>query len=172
MKQLSAIRKSVVVFLLLFLLCFGTVHTSYATDQDDSSDEKLAAYVNDPDYRIENGLAINNATNALESCRSDARSVIIPVGVESISSVAFIECDQLQSVFVPEGVKRIEGAAFIGCSALKSITLPTTLKEIEPSAFVDCNFDTLIIPRNTRLEPNLGQSEWYGSVISSSGVFL
>ena len=27
---------------------------------------------------------------------------------------------------------------------------------------MDCNFNTLIIPRNTRLEPNLGQSEWYG----------
>lgn len=162
MRQLFRKRKEWLVLIICFMLCFGTVHTSYATDQDDSSDEKLAAYVNDPDYRIENGLAINNATNALESCRSDVRSVIIPVGVESISSVAFIECDQLQSVFVPEGVKRIEGAAFIGCSALKSITLPTTLKEIEPSAFVDCNFDTLIIPRNTRLEPNLGQSEWYG----------
>lgn len=161
MKQ-QFFRKEWLVLIICFMLCFGTVHTSYATDQDDSSDEKLAAYVNDPDYRIENGLAINNATNALESCRSDARSVIVPAGVESISSVAFIECDQLQSVFVPEGVKRIEGAAFIGCSALKSITLPTTLKEIEPSAFVDCNFDTLIIPRNTRLEPNLGQSEWYG----------
>ena len=162
MKQLSAIRKSVVVFLLIFLLCFGTVHTSYATDQDDSSDEKLAAYVNDPDYRIENGLAINNATNALESCRSDARSVIIPVGVESISSVAFIECDQLQSVFVPEGVKEIEPAAFQGCKNLTLITLPTTLKAVYYYAFDGCNLDTLIIPHNTRLMPNLGQSEWYG----------
>ena len=162
MKQLFRKRKAWLVLIICFMLCFGTVRTSYATDQDDSSDEKLAAYVNNPDYRIENGLAINNATNALESCRSDARSVIIPAGVEAISSVAFIECNQLQSVIVPEGVKRIEGAAFIGCSALKSITLPTTLKEIGPSAFVDCNFDTLIIPRNTRLEPNLGQSEWYG----------
>ena len=96
MRQLFRKRKEWLVLIICFMLCFGTVHTSYATDQDDSSDEKLAAYVNDPDYRIENGLAINNATNALESCRSDARSVIIPVGVESISSVAFIECDQLQ----------------------------------------------------------------------------
>ena len=126
MKQLSAIRKIGIVFLLIFVLCFGTVHTSYATDQDDSSDEKLAAYVDNPDYRIENGLAIKNSTNALESCRIDARSVIIPAGVKAISSVAFIECDQLQSVIVPEGVKIIEGGAFIKCSALTSIALPTT----------------------------------------------
>jgi hypothetical protein len=40
--------------------------------------------------------------------------------------------------------------------------LPTTLEEIHPYAFFGCNLDTLIIPRNTRLVPNLGQSEWYG----------
>lgn len=162
MKQLFRRRKAWLVLTICFVLCFGTVHTSYETDQDDSSDEKLAAYVDNPDYRIENGLVINNATNALESCRSDAQSVIIPAGVESISSVAFIECDQLQSVFVPEGVKEIEPAAFQGCKNLTLITLPTTLKAVYYYAFDGSNLDTLIIPRNTRLMPNLGQSEWYG----------
>ena len=156
--------KSQVWFILTIcgMLCFATVHTSYATDQDDLNDEKLAAYVNDPEYRIENGLAIKNATNAVESCSTNARSVIIPAGVKAISSVAFIDCNQLQSVIVPEGVNQIEPGAFINCESLNSIDLPTTLEKIGHMVFYKCNFDTLIIPRNTFLDPNLGQSEWYG----------
>jgi len=158
------LRKSQVWLILIIcvLFCFGTINKSNATDQKDMDDEKLVMYVDDPNYRIENGLAIKNATNTVESCSTSARSVIIPAGVIAISSVAFIDCDQLKSVTVSEGVKKIDGGAFINCEALTSIDLPTTLEKIGHMAFYKCNIDTLIIPRNTRLVPNLGQSEWYG----------
>ena len=145
-----------------FLIGIVPAQMAYADEYDYSSDENLAVYVDMPDFRFENGLAINMKTNAVENGRVDLREAIIPKGIEEIASVAFTECKLLESVIVPEGVRKIGGGAFSGCQNLTSITLPTTLKEIEPGAFEQCNLDTLIIPRNTRLQPNLGQSEWYG----------
>ena len=160
-----SVRKKflLLVLFICMVFCAGVPNTSHAEeDSDYSSDEELAVYIDDPNYRIEDGMAIEIVTNTLVSCRADARAVIIPTGVEAISSTAFIECDQLESVIVSEGVKRIEPSAFERCKNLTSIVLPTTLKEVCYYAFSGCNFDTLIIPRNTRLQPNLGQSEWYG----------
>lgn len=145
-----------------FLLCLTTPNTSFSEEQDDTDDDNLSFYVDNPDYRIEDGLAIEIATNTLKMARSDVVSVIIPKDVQTIGFSAFEECSLLKSVVVPEGVIRIENGAFEGACHPTSITLPTTLEEIEPYAFGTCDLDTLIIPRNTRLVPNLGQSEWYG----------
>lgn len=144
------------------LLCFCTTHASYADEATDENDANLSIYIGNPDYRIENGLAINKKMNAVENGREDLRTAIIPKGITEIASVAFTDCALLESVVVPEGVTKIGGGAFEGCEHLTSITLPTTLEEIEFYAFFKCNLDTLIIPRNTRLVPSLGQSEWYG----------
>ena len=145
-----------------FLLCLAAPDLSYAEEQDDSDYDNLSFYVDNPDYRIEDGLAIEIATNTLKMARSDVRSVTIPKGVQTIGFNAFVECSLLESVVIPEGVRVIESGAFYDCELLTSITLPTTLEEIEHYALSDCDLDTLIIPRNTRLEPILGQSEWYG----------
>jgi len=157
-------RMKAILFLFIgMMLCFGFLDTSHAEDSTDySSDENLAIYADNPDFRFENGLAINIETNAVENGRVDLREAIIPKGVKAIASVAFTECKLLESVVVPEGVSIIEGGAFMGCENLTSITLPMTLNVIYHYAFAGCNIDTLIIPRNTRLQPNLGQSEWYG----------
>jgi len=162
MKPLFNKKKFWIVLVVVLLLCIGLMQTAFATEQDDAEDENLSFYVGKPEYRIEDGLAIENATNTLVSCRSDAQAVIIPAGVEVISSTAFRDCNQLQSVIVSEGVKKIDPGAFINCGAIGSINLPTTLDTIGHMTFYKCNLDTLIIPRNTRLQPNLGQSEWYG----------
>ncbi len=162
MKNPFSIRQAWRIILICILLFTGLAKTAYADEYDYASDENLAIYVDNPDFRFENGLAINMTTNAVENGRVDLREAIIPKGVEEIASVAFTECELLESVVVPEGVRFIGGGAFMGCVNLTSITLPTTLEVIINYAFVDCNFDTLIIPRNTHLEPGLGQSEWYG----------
>jgi hypothetical protein len=150
------------LFFIGILLCFSTACSPYAEAAADAKDANLSFYVGNPKYRIENGLAINIETNAVENGRADLKTAIIPKGVEEIASVACSECELLESVFVPEGVRKIGGGAFEGCERLTSITLPTTLEEMESYAFFKCNLDTLIIPRNTRLVPSLGQSEWYG----------
>ena len=162
MKNPFSKRQAWCIILICVLLFIGSAKTAYADVYDYASDENLAVYVNNPDFRFENGLAINIKTNAVENGRVDLRDAIIPKGVEEIASVAFTECELLESVIVPEGVRKIGGGAFMGCVNLTSITLPTTLEVIINYAFLDCNFDTLIIPRNTHLEPGLGQSEWYG----------
>jgi len=155
-------KKFYFLFFIGILFCFSTACSPYAEAAADAKDANLSFYVGNPKYRIENGLAINIETNAVENGRVDLKTAIIPKGVEEIASVAFSECELLESVVVPEGVLKIGGGAFEGCERLASITLPTTLEEIESYAFFKCDLDTLIIPRNTRLVPSLGQSEWYG----------
>ncbi len=150
-----------------FLLCLTAPNLSYAEEQDDSDYDNLSFYVDNQDYRIEDGLAIEIATNTLTMARYDVVSVIIPKDVQTIGFSAFEECSLLKSVVIPEGVKTIEFGAFDGSCQLTSITLPTTLEEIEPYAFGICDLDSLIIPRNTRLVPFLGRSEWYGVLDAS-----
>ena len=162
MKQLFKKRKAWFVLIICFMLCFGTMNTSSAEEESQSGEDELSIYENNPNYKIVDGLAIEIATNTLEMCCSNARTVIVPGDVKTIGCCAFMENNMLQSVIVSEGVQDIEPCAFERRENLTSITLPTTLKVINNYAFVGCNFDTLIIPRNTRLEPSLGQSEWYG----------
>lgn len=150
------------ILAICFLLFIITTQSDEIDERGYINDENLSVYFGNPDYRIEDGFAIINATNTLENCRSDVQTAKIPEGVEAIASVAFTDCRQLKSVIVPEGVRVIEGSAFAGCEALTSITLPTTLEEIHAYVFFDCDFETLIIPRNTRLIPGFNESEWYG----------
>ena len=153
------------VILLLFIgaiLFSGFLNTSRAEEESQSGEDNLLFYKDNPDFKVVDGLAIEIATNTLVMCRSDARSVIVPGNVKAIGFSAFMESNMVHSVFVSEGVTEIDPCAFQGHENLTSITLPTTLKAAYYYAFAGCNLDTLIIPRNTRLVPNLGQSEWYG----------
>lgn len=162
MRQLFRKKLAWFILAICFLLFILTTQSDEIDERDYINDENLSVYLGNPDYRIEDGFAIINATNTLENCRSDVQTAKIPEGVEAIASVAFTDCRQLKSVIVPEGVRVIEGSAFAGCETLTSITLPTTLEEIYAYVFFDCDFETLIIPRNTRLIPGFNESEWYG----------
>lgn len=162
MKQSFSKGRALFVLLICVLLCFGTMSASLAEEENQSDDENLSSYKDNPDYKVVDGLAIEIATNTLVMCRSDARSLIVPSNVKTIGFSAFMESNMLQSVIVSEGVTEIDPCAFQGHEKLTSITLPTTLKAAYYYAFAGCNLDTLIIPRNTFLDPNLGQSEWYG----------
>ena len=159
-----SVRKKflLLVLFICMVFCAGMPNTSRAEEESQSNYDDFSFYIDNPNYKIVDGLAIEIATNTLVMCRADARSVTIPKGVKTIGFSAFMPCSMLRSVVISEGVEVIENGAFYDCEQLTSIALPTTLKEIEPYAFSDCNFDTLIIPRNTRLQPDLGQSEWYG----------
>jgi len=162
MKQPFSKRYVWFVLLVSILLCFGTMSASLAEEESQSGEDNLSFYKDNPDFKVVDGLAIEIATNTLVMCRSDARSVIVPSNVKAIGFSAFMESSMLHSVIVSEGVTEIDPCAFQGHENLTSITLPTTLKAAYYYAFAGCNLDTLIIPRNTRLVPNLGQSEWYG----------
>jgi hypothetical protein len=162
MKHLITKKYALFVLLICVIFCFASVNISCAEEQSPSGKDNLSFYKDNPDFKVVDGLAIEIATNTLVMCHSDARSVIVPSNVKTIGFSAFMESSMLQSVMVSEGVKVIGVGAFQGHENLTSITLPTTLKEVYYYAFDGCNLNTLIIPRNTRLVPNLGQSEWYG----------
>ena len=158
------VRKKFLLFVLFICMVFCAVmpNTSRAEEESQSNYDDFSFYTDNPNYKIVDGLAIEIATNTLVMCRADARSVTIPKGVKTIGFSAFMPCSMLRSVVISEGVEVIENGAFYDCEQLTSIALPTSLEKIEPYVFSGCNFDTLIIPRNTRLVPSLCQSEWYG----------
>ena len=64
--------------------------------------------------------------------------VVIPEGVNIISSDAFMDNTSVKSVVMPNTVICIDLRAFYGCSSLEKIVLSDNLKYIEPQAFADC----------------------------------
>lgn len=64
--------------------------------------------------------------------------VVIPEGVNVISSDAFKDNTSVKSVVMPNTVTCIDPRAFYGCSSLERITLSDNLKYIDYKAFADC----------------------------------
>lgn len=63
------------------------------------------------------------------------RDVIIPQGVTSIDSCAFLGCDSLKSVFMPNSVVTIGNSAFSSCRSLSNISFPNGACSIHNGAF-------------------------------------
>ena len=69
--------------------------------------------------------------------------VIIPEGVETISSYAFANLTALQEVVFPSSLKYIEYGAFWGCTSLKKITFSgeNNITTINQQAFQNCDLE-------------------------------
>ncbi len=65
--------------------------------------------------------------------------VVIPEGVTSIGSCAFLMCENLTSVTLPSTLTSIGSSAFYGCSSLASINIPDGVTTIGNSAFSGCS---------------------------------
>ena len=63
----------------------------------------------------------------------------IPDSVETISTNAFHNCQDLESITLPASLKTIESSAFSSCRKLSEIRLPTSLKAIQSYVFDDCS---------------------------------
>lgn len=63
----------------------------------------------------------------------------IPDSVETISTNAFHNCQDLESITLPASLKTIESGAFSYCRNLSEIELPTSLTTIEISVFDGCS---------------------------------
>ena len=75
--------------------------------------------------------------------------VIIPEGVETISSYAFANLTALQEVVFPSSLKFIEYGAFWGCTSLKKITFSgeNNITTVNQQAFQNCDLEgTLELP--------------------------
>ncbi|MBQ8298841.1 MAG: leucine-rich repeat domain-containing protein [Clostridia bacterium] len=69
-------------------------------------------------------------------CNKGMNLFTIPTEVEKISSVAFLECENLEGVIIPDTVKIIGESAFEGCVNLKDVVIPDGVETIEKGAFI------------------------------------
>jgi hypothetical protein len=64
---------------------------------------------------------------------------IVPAGVTSIGSLAFLGCTGLTNIAMPASVTEILEAAFEGCTGLTRIAIPDSVTNIEGAAFYACS---------------------------------
>lgn len=102
-------------------------------------------FVNDEevhDLIIPEGVITIN-TKAFMGCVS-LNSVTCPNGLSSIGNSSFQGCINLKSITIPKSVTSIGNFAFNGCTGLASIDLPESLTEISEMVFENCTSLTSI----------------------------
>ena len=88
---------------------------------------------------------IETATNTL---LYGCINTVIPDGITTIGSKAFVNCWELDSISIPESVESIGEYAFSGCTGLVSIELPESVTSIGKGAFSsDTGLVSINIPR-------------------------
>lgn len=73
-------------------------------------------------------------------------NIVIPNGVKSISSEAFMNCENITAVRIPDSVISIEDFAFDGCNNLIRVDIPNTTTNIGDCAFGLCENLTIHAP--------------------------
>ena len=87
-------------------------------------------------------------------------SIIIPDGVTTIESGAFMDCTNLRSITLPDSVTTIGDDVFKGCTRLREFTLPCNVTTIGSGAFECCTALTKItIPDGIEV---IGNRAFYG----------
>ncbi len=79
-------------------------------------------------------------------------NVLIPDGVKSIGSEAFMNCVSITAVHIPDSVTSIEEFAFDGCSNLIRVDIPSTTTNIGVCAFGLCSNLTIHAPAGSYAE--------------------
>ena len=64
--------------------------------------------------------------------------VVIPEGVTSIGSYAFLNCASIETISLPYGLESIGTSTFQGCSSLQEIYIPNTVTSVGDFAFHYC----------------------------------
>lgn len=77
---------------------------------------------------------------------TNVEEVILPKGIESIESKAFVDCTKLKKINFPEGLEAVKNRAFMNCSSLTKVALPETLTEIGDFAFYSAGIEQLTLP--------------------------
>lgn len=67
------------------------------------------------------------------------KEIQIPNSVETISTNAFHNCQDLESITLPASLETIESSAFSSCRNLSKIKLPASLKAIQAYVFDGCS---------------------------------
>lgn len=95
----------------------------------------------------------NEHSSPLSSAKSfysggrEIEDLVIPNGVESVSSFVFYQCRSISSLHIPGSVKTIGSSSFEDCTGLKSISLQEGLERIGGSSFEGCfNVSEIVLP--------------------------
>lgn len=90
---------------------------------------------------------VRAAINPADLLKYSPDSVEFQGDITTISSGAFLFCEELTEITIPATVKRIGENAFSYCSNLNKVVLNEGLEVIEPGAFMYCsNLEEIVIP--------------------------
>lgn len=125
-----------------------------------SSLESITVHEDNPEYYMDGNCLIGRSSKTLICGLGDARipqdgsiqiiapyafsyndaltGPVIPEGVTSIGSGAFMCCSGITELVLPEGITTIEDNAFYGCHGLTRLVLPQSVKTIGDTCFDDC----------------------------------
>ena len=95
-------------------------------------------------FKIENNILKEYIGNDGET------NIVVPKGVVSIASLAFMQNDSLGVVTLPEGLKVIGDSAFSDCYGMPEVILPSTLERIESHAFYETDIERITLPRGLK----------------------
>lgn len=80
-----------------------------------------------------------SAFSGTEPAHPIFKEIQIPDSVETISTNAFHNCQDLESITLPASLETIESSAFSSCRNLSEIRLPASLKAIQSYVFDGCS---------------------------------
>lgn len=115
----------------------------------------------EPQFKIENDTLVRCELNGCTTVTIPAEvktigrmcfavtaveEVILPEGMESIESQAFVDCNKLRKINFPKGLKFIKDRSFMNCSSLTEVTLPENLTELGDFAFYSAGIEQLTLP--------------------------
>ena len=85
--------------------------------------------------------AMKEYTSAAEapwySYRDSIAHLVVKSGVTSLSSYAFVSCQNLEDVTLPDTLQTIGTMTFYGCDKLDNVTIPASVRTIGSYAFAD-----------------------------------
>ena len=88
-----------------------------------------------------------SSAKAFYSGGREIKDLVIPNGVESISSFVFYQCRSITSLSIPGSVKNIGSSSFEDCTGLTSVNFSEGLERIGGSSFEGCiNLPEIILP--------------------------
>ena len=88
------------------------------------------------------------------------KELVIPEGITSIGSYAFVQYTGLTSIEIPNSVTSIGGAAFKGCTGLTSVVIGDGVTSIGEAAFCYCSGLTSVVIGDG--VTSIGKTAFYG----------
>ena len=94
---------------------------------------------NNPAYCVEDGVLFTKSRDKIVRCTVNKEGVhIVPACVREIDSFAFSECTSITELILPEGLETIGSQAFIDCSGLGYVNIPSSVSRLPSQVFAWC----------------------------------